>query len=97
MKILGEKVGKLGLGELLVAGLSKYAGERAFAMTPVGNGTLVSGAVKIVAALAGTYASGDNKWGKAVATGVGVDGIEDVLNSVLSGTLGSQGSSRPTI
>ena len=98
MKVLGEKVGKLGLDELVVAGLSKYAGEKLFAMTPVGNGTLVSGAVKIGTAIGTKWFAGDNKWVKASATGIGIDGIEDILNSVFSGNfLGQQSSSRSKI
>ena len=47
MKILGEKVGGLGLDELFVAGISKQLGERTLAPI-IGNSTLMSERLKLV-------------------------------------------------
>lgn len=92
-KLLGAKVGKLGLDELVLAGLTKYAEEKVLANTFVGNNSLMSGAIKLATAMGINYVADGHKYGKAVALGFGVDGIEDILNSVLGGVLGGQGSS----
>lgn len=49
------------------------------ASTVVGNGNFVSGAIKLVGAgLAAKYA-GNNRFGKAIAIGAGMDGAEDLI------------------
>lgn len=47
-----------------------------------GNGNLISGAIKIVGALAVTKYAGNNRLGKAAAIGMGLDGSEDLIVSV---------------
>ena len=47
-----------------------------------GNGNIVSGAIKIVGALAVTKYAGNNRLGKATAIGMGLDGAEDVIVSI---------------
>jgi hypothetical protein len=49
------------------------------ASTVVGNGNFVSGVAKLVGAgLAAKYA-GNNRFGKAIAIGAGMDGAEDLI------------------
>lgn len=78
--------------DLLLAGAVKYFEERALAGV-VGNGTLVSGAVK----LAGAYASKKflGKSAEPITLALGIDAAEDLIMGVMglfgSGT-GSQNS-----
>jgi hypothetical protein len=67
--------------EILVAGASKVVGERFFAPI-VGNGTLKSGAIKLLAAM---LIPKSDRYMKAVSMGVGVDGSEDIITGLLSG------------
>lgn len=90
MKVLG-KVAGLGLDEIAVAGLTKYFEERLLSNTIVGNSNLVSGAVKIAI---GSFLPKRNKYLKAVALGFGIDGIEDILNTLLSGNFNLFGLSQ---
>lgn len=49
-------------------------------VSPVaGNGNLVSGAIKLVAAGMSAKYAGNNRFGKAVAIGAGMDGAEDII------------------
>ncbi len=65
-------------------GASKSITERI--LTPyIGNGTVKSGAIKLVAGSAGYSFLGSNKVGKAVSGGLVVDGIEDIVTSFLGG------------
>lgn len=47
-----------------------------------GNGNLISGGIKILTAVGVTKYAGNNRLGKAVAIGMGLDGSEDVIVSV---------------
>lgn len=80
-KIIPTKVaGEVTLKDLLLAGTYKYASERA--LTPiVGNGTIVSGLVKI----AGGELLGKKvpMVGKYVHMGSIIDGTEDIVNAVV--------------
>jgi len=91
-KILG-KVGELGLDELFVTGISKQLGERLLAGF-IGNSTLMSGAVKIAIA---SFMPKSNKYMKAVAMGIGVDGIEDIVVNLLGGVTATQGATAGVI
>ena len=69
--------------------VAKVVSESFLAKVPfVGNGTLKSGLIKMVGAgvVGGTL--GKNMIGKAVATGMMVDGGEDIVRGVLGGSLG---------
>ena len=81
MKVLG-KVAGLGLDEMAVAGVTKFFEEKLLASTPVGNGNIVSGGAKI---LIGSVIPKSNKYWNAVALGFGMDGIEDILSTLMSG------------
>lgn len=81
MKILG-KVGEVGLDELAIAGVTKYFEEKALSGI-IGNGTLISGAVKLAV---GMFMPKENKYIKAVGLGFGIDGVEDILTALLGAT-----------
>jgi len=89
-KIFGTKIGKVDVTTLAIAGVTKYFEERLFA-TFIGNGTLMSGAVKLGIGMATQSFLGNNKWANAVALGFGIDGVEDILTSLLGAT-GSTGT-----
>lgn len=67
------------LQTILLAGVSKEVSERLIAMSPLGNGNLVSGIAKIL--IASFIPSG--KYSSAVALGIGVDGVEDIITTIL--------------
>lgn len=80
MKILG-KVGEMDLPELFVAGITKQIEERA--LSPIiGNSNFMSGGLKLLIA---SVIPKSNKWYKSVAMGFGIDGVEDVVVSILGG------------
>jgi len=79
-RILG-KVGELGLDELFVSGFSKQLGER-FLSGFVGNSNFISGVAKLIIA---SLMPKSNKYIKAVAMGIGVDGVEDIIINLLGG------------
>jgi len=89
MAILGQKVTKEAPSyiTMLGAGVVKYAEERALAATPIGNGTLVSGAVKLGIGYAAHHFVGGNQLGDMVSLGFTVDGVEDVITGVLGGNI----------
>ena len=69
--------------------VAKVVSEGALARVPfVGNGSLRSGLIKMVGA--GLFGSmlGKNVIGKSLATGMMVDGGEDIVRGVLGGSLG---------
>lgn len=80
-EILGAKAGKLSyMDALLIAG-TKIVSERLLA-TVVGNGSLVSGATKMIGAgFVDKFVS--NKYGSIITTALVVDGAEDVVLSFL--------------
>ncbi len=84
MKLLGE-IGEMGIDELFVAGITKYFEEKFISGTPIGNGNIVSGIAKLVI---GSVMPKKNKYIKAVATGFGIDGVEDILTAIFSGNFG---------
>lgn len=83
-KLVPKGTGNLSMLDLAGATASKYATERL--MTPfVGNGTLFSGGVKIVAS---QVAKGIPVAGKYVGAGLLIDGTEDIIGGLLDGVLG---------
>jgi len=84
----GSGANSIDLMTLGVAGLTKYFEERA--LTPiVGNGTLMSGAVKLGASL--VLRNGNNSIMQGASIGFAVDGMEDVLKALLEGNVTSSG------
>ena len=72
---------------MIVAGVVKYGEERALAPI-IGNGTLVSAAVKGVAGYAAHHFVGGGTIGDGVALGFTVDAVEDALTAIIGGGLG---------
>lgn len=87
-KVITETVAKdVGYMDLVGAGLVKYFGERA--LTPViGNGTLMSGAVKLGGGLAARKFMGKGTIKDSLALGLSIDGIEDIMASFLGTGVG---------
>lgn len=79
--ILNPKVKATGLADVALMGISKSVGERALAPI-IGNGTLSSGAMKLVA---GGLVQGRGKMGNIVGSGFVIDGVEDIVNSFMGG------------
>ena len=86
MAIKEPKVAASGLMDVAMLGLSKSVTERL--LTPVvGNATLTSGAAKLIGG--GVVQSMlKGKMGAALGGGMVVDGIEDIVTSVLGGSVG---------
>ena len=73
------KVGEFSIGEALGIAVSKQITERVLMMTPVGNSTYMSGALKLALAYGvGKYAPPMGGIRNMVATGIAVDGAEDI-------------------
>ena len=88
MRLVGAKVsGSVNLADLVGAGIVKYFEERALSGV-IGNGTLMSGAIKLAIAYVARWFMGKGFLGDAVGLGFGVDGIEDILTNFLGGTVG---------
>lgn len=86
MAILGQTVTKSAPSymTMLGAGVVKYAEEKALAPF-IGNGTLMSGAVKLGAGYAAHHFAGGNQIGDMISLGFTVDGVEDIITAVLGG------------
>lgn len=85
MGLINAKVGEFSLVEAFAIGFSKSLGERLMAPV-IGNGNFLSGTVKLVASWGlPKLFSKDNAIVKVVATGLAVDGVEDMITRVLSG------------
>jgi len=82
VEILKPKVEASGLLDVALLGVSKKETETALAPM-VGNGTLKSGAVKLVAG--GILQGQAGKIGKTIGGGLVVDGVEDLLVALMSG------------
>lgn len=81
MGLIETKVGEFSIGEAFAIGLSKAVTEQMLAPV-IGNGTVLSGGIK----MAGAYGVGrffKGSVGKIVATGLAVDGVEDIITALL--------------
>jgi hypothetical protein len=91
---MGEGMKDLGnlpavkFSDLLIAGVVKSVEERLIAQTPLGNGNLISGGVKL---FGGAICPGEGIWkyGKIALT---IDGVEDVIQGLLGTFLGGSSS-----
>lgn len=82
-KLLSRKAGKLSIGDALMIAGAKSLGERV--LTPIiGNGTLISGGIKIVGAILSNQMLG-GKIGDILGTSLMVDGAEDLVTAFLGG------------
>jgi len=85
-KIVPTGTGNLSTVDLLGATATKYFTERALAPY-IGNGTLMSGGVKIVASqLAKAVPVG----GKYISAGMLIDGAEDIMTALLNNLIGGK-------
>lgn len=71
------------LGEMFMVGGAKVASEQLLNRF-IGNGTLISGGVKIAGAY-GVPKVLSGKGGQIIATALVVDGVEDIINAFLTG------------
>jgi len=69
--------------DMVLGSLVKPAVEK-LAAPVVGNGNLLSGGVKILGAFGAVKYAGNNRFGKALAIGAGMDGAEDVILGISS-------------
>lgn len=83
MALIETKVGDFSISEAFIIGLMKSVSERI--LTPlIGNGTYLSGATKLV----GAYALPKmvkGKYSNMMGTALAVDGVEDIIQKLLSG------------
>lgn len=82
MAIWDKKVTKGGAPSYLdfaAGGVAKIVIQNISARTPMGDGNLVSGAVKLVGGYLVKEYAGGNLIGDAIAVGAAVDGIEDTI------------------
>ena len=95
MAIVNTKVGDFSLGEAFAIGLTKSLSEQLLSKF-IGNGTFMSGAIKIVGAWAIPKYALKNQMGKTIGTALAVDGVEDALNALFKGGVSAQ-STKPTL
>ena len=91
MAFIEEKVGEFSIAEAFAIGISKSITEQLLAPV-IGNGNYQSGAIKLVMAWAIPKYILKNSIGKTVATGMAVDGVEDVLRALFSDSFGNSAS-----
>lgn len=82
-EILGARPGKLSVGDALFVAGSKIITERILAPF-IGNGTVVSGGIKLVGA--GLVRGFGGNIGSIISTGMTVDGAEDIVTAFFGGT-----------
>ena len=91
MGFINTKVGEFSLGEAFGIGIAKVVGEQL--LNPViGNGTFMSGAIKLAGAWGLPKVAGSNMATRIIATGLAVDGVEDVLTRFFAGGLSMGGA-----
>lgn len=85
MELMGNvKVEAHGLADVAALGIAKTLEERITAPY-IGNATITSGLIKLVAGSVGYSVLGKNFVGRAASGGFIVDGIEDITTSLLGG------------
>ena len=86
-KILSPKIKAVGFLDIALLGLSKAGTEQL--LTPiVGNGTYISGALKL---LGGGLIQGRGKIPQIIGGGLVIDGVDDVVTAFLGGAGMKQG------
>lgn len=89
-RFIPTKVGGYDIGTIVIAGLTKNIEERL--LSPIiGNGTIVSGAIKIGIGLFLPKVAGSGKYARAIALGFGIDGIDDIISGFLGSGMPSGG------
>jgi len=89
--IVGSGVGSQNLISLALAGGIKPFTEGFIASTPIGDGTIVSGAVKMVGGVLAHKFLGNGLFQNALTAALIVDGGEDLVRAVMGGNLGIGG------
>lgn len=74
------------LATFALAGAIKYGEERLLSTTAIGNGTYMSGAVKIGLGIVSKSIGGNSMVSDAAAIAFITDGVEDVITNFMSGT-----------
>lgn len=82
------EVGEFSLGEAFAIGISKSLTEQIL-LPYIGNSNYKSGAVKLAGAYIIPKYVLKNKYGKIIGTGLAVDGVEDMLRSIMPMIIGS--------
>jgi hypothetical protein len=76
--------------DLLIAGGVKFLEERLLARTMIGNGTMKSGLVKLAIGAGARKFAGRGMLQDGVSLGFAIDGVEDILVSLVGGMGQSQ-------
>ena len=84
MRIGRVKAGGIPLVTLALAGVAKPLMEGALAPV-IGNGTIMSGAIKLVGAVVLNKMVGGGTLSNAAQIALGVDGMEDIAHTLLGG------------
>lgn len=87
MKIGRMKAGGVPLVTLAVAGISKPFLEGLIASTPLGNGTVISGAGKLAGAMIARQFIGGSQIGNGIQIALAVDAIEDIIQGFMRGSV----------
>ena len=93
--IVEAQVGEFSLMEAFEIGIAKSVTERLLAPL-IGNGSYMSGGVKLAGAFLLPKAM-KGKLGKVIATGLAVDGVEDVIQAVSSHFFGGGGNAASSV
>lgn len=84
MAKIGRKVGGVSLATMALAGIIKPFAERTISPV-IGNGTLLSGAVKVGGGIAVNQFAGRGTVQDALSIALAVDGIEDIVHQFFGG------------
>ena len=88
------KAGGVPLGTLAVAGISKPFLEGLIASTPLGNGTVISGAGKLAGAMLVRQFVGRSSIGNGIQIALAVDGLEDIMQGFMRGSIFGGGAAQ---
>lgn len=92
MALLKENIsGSVDMLDLVFAGTTKYFSERALKGV-IGNGTVMSGAIKLGGAVASRSLIPNGRIKDAISLALAIDGMEDILFNVLGGNTGGNTS-----
>lgn len=91
-EILSKPVGEFNVGEAFAIGVSKSLTE-AMLNPVIGNGNFLSGSIKMTGAyFLPKIPHMKGKIGKTVASGLAVDGVEDIIHAVVNWATGNTGT-----
>ena len=78
------KIGGYDIGTIFIASITKNMQERLLKGI-IGDGTIISGAIKLGIALFAPKLIGTGKIQNAICLGFGIDGVDDILTGFLGG------------